>query len=115
MKNNTTFLFNLSKSTLKHDKSIFAHSTFSNISPFSEQWCKEKKAELFKKRFPAIFEDMSQIKNRGYLAITNLEVNPFSLHFLKSIPGIYMISNKVTKKIYIGMSIDLKGRIRKSF
>jgi group I intron endonuclease len=54
---------------------------------------------------------MSYIKYTDYLAITNFEVKPFSLQSLKSIPGIYMITNKVTKKFYIGMSIDLKGRI----
>jgi group I intron endonuclease len=54
---------------------------------------------------------MSRIKNTNYLAITNFEVKYFSLQSLKSIPGIYMITNKVTKKFYMGMSTNLKGRI----
>ena len=83
---------------------------FSTLVPFSEQWCKEKKVELYKKGFPAVFEDMSQIKKYDYFAITNFTINPLSYYSLKNIPGIYMITNKITKKIYIGMSTNLKDR-----
>src|SRR5437773_3177673 len=42
---------------------------FSHFAPFSEEWCKEKKVEIYKKGFPAVFEDMSKIKKSDYFAI----------------------------------------------
>ena len=86
-------------------------SAYSTLKPFSEEWCKDKKVEIYKKGFPAVFEDMSKIKNSDYFAINNCTEKPFSLKSLKDTPGIYMITNKITKKIYIGMSINIKGRI----
>lgn len=53
---------------------------------------------------------MSKLKKSGYFAITNFRNKPLSFYSLNNTPGIYMITNKVTKKIYIGMSKNLKAR-----
>lgn len=80
--------------------------------PFSEQWCKNKKVEILKKGLPAVFEDMSKLKASGYFAVTKIEgrEKPLSFYSLKDKAGIYMITNKKTKKFYIGMSKNLKAR-----
>jgi hypothetical protein len=67
---------------------------------------------LLRKGFPAVFEDMSKLKASGYFAISKIEGRdkPLSFYSLHKKPGIYMITNKVTKKFYIGKSKDLKGR-----
>lgn len=52
---------------------------------------------------------MSIIK-KDYLANT-MGLKSFTLGSLSGIPGIYMITNKVTKKFYIGMSTNLKNRL----
>jgi hypothetical protein len=80
--------------------------------PFSEHWCKDKKVEILKSGLPAVFEDMSKLKASGYFAITKIEgrEKPLSFFSLKDKAGIYMITNKKTKKFYIGMSKDLKAR-----
>lgn len=80
------------------------------LVPFSEQWCKEKKAEIFRNGFPAIFQDMSKMKEQNYFAINKFIVKPLSLFSLKGKPGVYMITNKVNKKFYIGMSTNLNKR-----
>lgn len=89
--------------------SLVTHSD-SLVTPFSEQWCKEKKAEIYKNKLPAIFEDMSKMKESGYFASTNFREKPLSFYSLDKIPGVYMITNKITKKFYIGFSKDLKER-----
>ena len=89
---------------------IQASMSDTQATPLSDQWCKEKKAEILKNKFPAVFEDMSKLKESGYFAITNFREKPLSFYSLNNIPGIYMLTNKVTKKFYIGMSKDLKGR-----
>lgn len=55
---------------------------------------------------------MSKLKASGYFAITKMEgrEKPLSFFSLKDKAGIYMITNKKTKKFYIGMSKDLKAR-----
>lgn len=98
-------------------------STNSTLEPFSKLWCKQTKLDLLKKGFPARFENMSKLKHKDYFAITSTNRNnptlgekaavtppPFSWYSLEKMAGIYMITNKVTKKFYIGMSSDLKGR-----
>lgn len=69
---------------------------------------------MLKKGFPAVFEDMSKLKASGYTfgAITKIggREKPLSFCSLHKKSGIYMITNKVTKKYYIGKSKDLKGR-----
>ncbi|WP_345384944.1 GIY-YIG nuclease family protein, partial [Pseudonocardia yuanmonensis] len=60
---------------------------------------------------PAIFEDMSKLKTSGYFAITNDRPKPYSFFSLKKKSGIYMITNKVNKKYYIGMTKDIFVRI----
>lgn len=72
-----------------------------NLVTCSEQQRKEKKAEIYKKGFPAVFKDMSKMKIDNYLAITKFIVRPLALFSLKEVPGIYMITNKDTNKIYI--------------
>ena len=81
----------------------------SSIQPLSDIECKEKKAQVLK-NLPAVFEDMSKLKESGYFAITNFREKPLSFYSLENTPGIYMITNKITKKFYVGMSKDLKGR-----
>lgn len=55
---------------------------------------------------------MSKLKASGYFAISNIEgrEKPLSFYSLLKKSGVYMITNKVTKKVYIGKSKDLKGR-----
>lgn len=55
---------------------------------------------------------MSKLKASGYFAITKMEgrEKPLSFYSLKDKAGIYMITNKKTKKFYIGMSKNLKAR-----
>lgn len=80
------------------------------LKPFSEQWCKEKKLEILKAGLPAVFKDMSKMK-QGDFAVTNFRDKPLSFYSLKDKAGIYMITNYITKKCYIGMSKNLKARI----
>jgi len=82
----------------------------SNLVISSEQERKERKAEIYKKGFPAVFQNMSLMKDDNYFAITKSKFRPITLQLLNKVSGIYMISNKVTKKIYIGMSSDLYKR-----
>ena len=84
-------------------------SDSSSLTPFSEQWCKQKKDEIYKNGFPAVFQDMSKMKDSYYFANTNSN-KVVSFHSLNNTPGIYMITNKTRKKFYIGMSTDLKKR-----
>ena len=67
---------------------------------------------MLRKGFPAVFEDMSKLKASGYFAVTKIEgrEKPLSFKDLKNKAGIYMITNKKTKKFYIGMSKNLKTR-----
>lgn len=86
------------------------YSDSSNLVTQSEQVCIEKKAEIYKKGFPAIFKDMSKMKDKFYLASTKDRLRHLTLFSLKNVPGIYMITNNTTKKFYIGMSINLQSR-----
>lgn len=79
--------------------------------PFSDKWCKEKKIEILKAGLPAVFEDMSMVKQSDYFAITRFRDNPLSFYSLNNVAGIYMITNKVTKKYYIGMTSSIKSRL----
>jgi group I intron endonuclease len=81
----------------------------SSIQPLSDIECKEKKAQVLK-NLPAVFEDMSKLKQSGYFAITNFRKKPLSYYSLVNTPGIYLITNNISKKLYVGMSKDLKGR-----
>jgi hypothetical protein len=69
-----------------------------------------RKKELLKKGFPAVFKDMSKLKDENYMAIVKRWAKPINFLSLKKLPGIYMITNKVTKKVYIGMSANLHSR-----
>ena len=51
------------------------------------------------------------MKNQDYFAITYFRDTPLSFHSLKKEAGVYMITNKVTKKYYIGMTSDIKSRL----
>lgn len=55
---------------------------------------------------------MSKLKASGYFAVTKIEgqEKPLSFYSLKDKAGVYMITNKKTKKVYIGMSKNLKAR-----
>jgi predicted GIY-YIG superfamily endonuclease len=71
------------------------------------------KAEILKKGFPAIFDNMALLKDKNYFAkqpSVNSNDKPINFSSLKLKPGIYMITNKVTKKFYIGMSKNLQLR-----
>ena len=84
---------------------------FLTLFLFLSRWCKQKKDEIYKNGFPVVFEDMSKMKDYGYFALTKSGIKPLSFGLLKDTPGIYMITSKVTKKIYIGMTINLKNRL----
>lgn len=91
-----------------------ATSDFTSSSP---EWCKEKKIEILKHGSPALFDDLSKLKENGYFARSTNSFKemegmkmPLSFDSLRKKAGIYMITNKVTKKVYIGMSSDLKTR-----
>lgn len=83
----------------------------SKFAPFSKAWCKEKKIEILKLRPLAVFEDMLKMKNSSYSATTHRGPKLLTLNYLQKKAGVYMITNKVTKKYYIGMSKDLKSRV----
>lgn len=105
--NNSTVV---NKSLEKYNASVgYNIATSNSLTPFSEQWCKEKKAEIFK-NLPAVFEDMSKLKEKNYFATSKVSAKSLSFYNLLGVPGVYMITNKVTKKIYIGMSKNLKAR-----
>ena len=53
---------------------------------------------------------MSKMKKHPYLVITIFREQPLSFYSLKKISDVYMITIKVIKNIYIGMSTNLKGR-----
>ena len=84
---------------------------YSTVAPISKKACEAKKTELLK-NLPGVFKDMSKIKKEKdkYLATTK-ELKPFSLNSLNGILGVYMITNIITKKFYIGMSTNLKNRL----
>lgn len=50
------------------------------------------------------------MKDSGYLAITFFREKPLSFYSLENKIGVYMITNKVTKKFYIGATTNLKRR-----
>lgn len=83
----------------------------SKFAPFSKPWCKEKKIEILKLRPLAVFEDMLKMKNSSYSATTHHGPKLLTLNSLQKKAGVYMITNKITKKYYIGMSKDLKSRV----
>jgi len=88
-----------------------ATSTNATPKPFSNEWCKEKKVNILKAGHPAVFEDMSKVKSPDYFAITKFRETPLSFHSLNKVAGIYKITNKVTKKYYIGLTKDIKARL----
>lgn len=51
------------------------------------------------------------MKQPDYSAVTRFRDRPLSFYSLNKIAGIYMITNKVTKKIYVGMTSDIKSRL----
>lgn len=53
---------------------------------------------------------MSKLRAPKYFAITNFRDKPLSFYSLKNVPGIYMLTNKINKKIYIGRSSNLQAR-----
>lgn len=62
--------------------------------------------------FIAVFEDMSQMKDIFHFAKSKDITRPINLDSLKKKPGIYMITNKMNKKFYIGMSKNLMARLQ---
>lgn len=50
------------------------------------------------------------MRDEDYFAVTKQWARPITTYNLEKMPGIYMISNKVNKKFYIGMSTNLKRR-----
>jgi len=68
------------------------------------------KTDIFRKEFPLVFPDMSKIKEQNYYPIIKQGVKYVHLFSLKGVPGIYMITNNITKKYYIGMSTNLYKR-----
>jgi len=78
---------------------------------YSEEWCKIKKAQFFKNGLPAVFDNMARLGDKKVFAKTSDSIDkPINFYTLKDTPGIYMITNKITKKFYIGMSKNLQGR-----
>ena len=45
---------------------FFNLAPFSTIATFSEQWCKKRKVEFFKKGFPAALENMPLLGFKDY-------------------------------------------------
>jgi hypothetical protein len=80
----------------------------SEFKPFSPKWCDEKKLILLKNLL-ATFENMANLRNPTYLAKTDYILN-LGINDLKNKAGVYMIYNKINKKIYIGKSKDLRVR-----
>lgn len=55
-------------------------------------------AKIYKRGFPAIFQDMSKLKEKNYFSDTKGIIEPINLSFLKEKAGIYMITNKKNEK-----------------
>lgn len=85
------------------------------LQDLSKQKCKEIKIEFFKKGFVAVFEDMSLMKHEDYYTRSKNSMHYFNIESFKGKPGIYMITNKVNKKFYIGMSKNLTARFKMYF
>lgn len=77
-----------------------------------KQWLSDTKLALLREGFPVTFKDFGAIKDPKYPAITNTSFNktPFFSSDLIGKAGVYMIKNNITKKIFIGKSINLKKR-----
>jgi len=83
------------------------------LPPSGKQECKILKIEHIK-ILPGVFPDMLTVKyNRYTMSISKFK--PFSFDTFKYIPDIYMLTNKITKKYYIGMSTNLKIRLESYF
>lgn len=94
---------------------------YSSISDFNlaalnpdkrQQWLLDTKLALLKEGFPVTFQDFGKIKDPKYPAITNPSFNeiPFFSSHLTGKAGVYMLKNNITKKFYIGKSVNLKKR-----
>jgi hypothetical protein len=101
----------MSEATKILRNSFSSRSTLNTKYKYSEEWCKIKKAQFFKNGLPAVFDNMAQLRDDNFCAKTSNSINK-TINFtsLREIPGIYMITNKVTKKFYIGMSKNLQER-----
>lgn len=77
-----------------------------------KQWLLDTKLALLKKGFPVYFQDFGKIRNPKYPALTSPSFNkiPFFSSDLTGKAGIYMLKNNITKKFYIGKSVNLKKR-----
>jgi group I intron endonuclease len=69
-------------------------------------------AKIYKRGFPAIFQDMSKLKEKNYFSDTKGILEPINISFLKEKAGIYMLTNRVTNKCYIGLSSNIQARLR---
>lgn len=109
--------------TLTNSLYLFPHRYYSDSSNLlsSKLAEEEKKTEeldrkmlktdILRKGFPVVFPDMSKIKDKNYWPICKSGIKIVHFISLKGVPGIYMITNKQTKKYYIGMSTNLYKRL----
>lgn len=77
-----------------------------------KQWLLDTKLALLKEGFPVYFQDFGKIRDPKYPAMTNSSFNkiPFFSSDLTGKAGVYMLKNNITKKFYIGKSVNLKKR-----
>ena len=76
-----------------------------------------KKLALLRRGFYATFEDMSKMREPYYKAIPSRYTPSVELTLdkLKYLKGVYIITNKITKKVYIGKSNNLHTRFKQYF
>lgn len=125
MNNNNNKLIEIEQRPLTETETETQHTK-------DEQWYKEKKLEILREGFPLVWEDMARMREKNYMAFSSHFLrkkkkdknfnfdNLNSQHgrsfaFLKEKKGVYMITNNVTKKFYIGISINLYGRFQNYF
>lgn len=75
-------------------------------------WLLDTKLALLREGFPVTFQDFGAIRNPKYPALTSPTFNkiPFFSSDLTGKAGVYMLKNNITKKFYIGKSVNLKKR-----
>lgn len=110
-------------SSLRNSLYLFPHRYYSDSSnllssKLSEEEKKTEKldrkmlkTDILRKGFPVVFPDMSKIRQKNYRPICKPGSKITHFISLKKVPGIYMITNKQTKKYYIGMSTNLYIRL----
>lgn len=86
--------------------------------PFSPSWRKELIAKIWNIGFPAVFNNLEDLKDSDVKtwpknsSFKDSDLVPLTFKDLKGKAGIYMLRNNITKKFYIGRTSNLFSRLR---